>query len=411
MRAAQAAARPGGGHFGALRHRNFALFWSGLLISHIGTWMQNVGQGWLTYELTNTPVWLGLNSLAFAIPMVVLPLFGGAAADRFPRIRLIQTLQLIMAAATAILTGLTYLGLVQAWHLVASSLIGGIVLAFESPSRHASILDLVDEDDLVSAVSLVTSSYQIGGLIGPALAGVLLGALGNERIYILFGLNALSFLAYVMNLSFIRTPAPHRGPRDALLDSLGSGVRLVWSRPPLRALLALIMTAGVFGRSFVALMPVFARDVLRTGAQGLGYLMAAPGIGVIIGATLVSGAGLRERKGATIITSTVVFACALGAFALSRLMPLSLALLVVVGMSTIASSAMMQATLQLAAPAEVRGRVMSLSAIANVGLPNVGAMLTASAAAVIGAPIAVAGGAVLIVLVVLLLGRRVLQLD
>ncbi len=394
-----------------LRNRAFALFWSGLLIAQTGTWFAVVARGWLVYQLTNTPVWLGLTSLAFAVPMVVLPLVGGAVADRFNRIYLIRGIQLIMAAAAGTVALLTYLGLIQAWHLVGFSLLDGIVLAFEGPARHASVPDLVDRRDLLSAVSLVSSSYQIGGFFGPALAGVLLGLIGTDGFYALFSINACTYMIYAGALSLIRGVPEHRAATAPLLGSLGDGLRFVWSRPSLRALLGFIAIAGVFGRSYVALMPVFARDVLATDAQGLGYLTAAPGVGVILAATALSATGTSGRKGWMIIASALVFAIALAGFALSPLLALSLALLVVVGMASMAQTAAMTTTMQLAAPGPIRGRVISLTAIAHVGLPSLGAMATASAAAIVGAPVAVAAGSLMIVAAAALLGPRVVTID
>ena len=409
MPAAHVAPRPV--PFPALRSRPFVLFWSGLVISHTGTWMQSVGQGWLVYQLTNTPVWLGLTNLAFALPMVILPLIGGAVADRFHRIKLIRAIQLFMAVVSGITAVLTYTGTIQAWQLAAFSLIQGIVLAFEGPARHATVPELVDRGSLLSALSLVASSYQLGGFFGPALAGVLLGVLGNDRIYVLFALNAVSFLVYAVNLSLILGVSHAREESATLLGSLADGARFVWGQPTLRTLLTLATIVGVFGRSYVALMPVFARDVLRTDARGLGFLSAAPGVGVIIGATVLSTTGASGAKGRMIVGSSLVFATMLSAFTLSRVMPASLALLVVLGMATITLSAAINTTMQLAAPGPLRGRVMSLSAIANVGLPSVGAMLTASAAAVVGAPVAVAAGAGLVAAAAVVLGRRVLKID
>ncbi len=406
-----AAAAPRPALFPALRSRPFALFWSGLVISHTGTWMQSVGQGWLVYQLTNTPVWLGITSLAFAVPMVVLPLIGGAIADRFHRIALIRAIQLFMAVVSGLTAVLTYTGTIQAWHLAAFSLIQGIVLAFEGPARHATVPELVDRDRLLSALSLVSSSYQLGGFFGPGLAGVLLGVLGNDRIYVLFALNGLSFLIYAVNLSLIRGTSHARDASASLLGSLADGARFVWRQPTLRTLLGLTAIAGMFGRSYVALMPVFARDVLHTDARGLGFLTAAPGIGVILGATVLSTTGASGRKGRMIVASSLTFATMLGAFTLSRLMPLSLTLLVILGIATITQNAAINTTMQLAAPGPLRGRVMSLSAIANVGLPSVGAMLTASAAAVVGAPLAVGVGACVVAAAAVALGRQVLRVD
>lgn len=395
--------------FAALRSRPFAIFWTGLLVSHTGTWMQSVAQGWLLYQLTNTPVWLGASSLAFALPMVVLPLLGGALADRIHRLSLIRGLQLAMAVAAAALAGLTYLGAVTAWHLAAFSLFQGIVLAFEGPARHATIPDLVDRRHLLSAVSLFQSTYQLGGFFGPALAGVILGVLGSDRIYALFALNSLTFLINVVALSFIPAVPRHARTDSSLFGSVTDGLRFVWGQPALRSLLVLITVAGVFGRSYIALMPVFARDILHTDARGLGYLTAAPGIGVVVGATLLAASGAGGHRGKTIVRTALIFAALLAAFASSRWIALSIPVLVVLGAATITLIATMSTTMQVSATDAIRGRVMSVWAIANVGLPSMGAMVTASAAVAVGAPLAVAAGAGLVAITAAVLGRRILK--
>lgn len=393
--------------FAALRSRPFALFWTGLLISHTGTWMQSVGQGWLIYQLTNTPIWLGASSLAFAVPMVALPLVGGALADRVHRLVLIRGLQLAMGIVAAALAVLTYLDSVTAWHLVTFSLIQGIVLAFEGPARHALIPDLVDRGSLLGAVSLFQSTYQLGGFFGPALAGVVLGVLGSERIEALFALNAFTFLVNAGFLSLIRGLPRRAAAADSLLGSLGDGVRFVWAQTPLRALLVLVTIAGIFGRSYIALLPVFARDILHTDAQGLGYLTAAPGVGVVVGAAVLGASGATGHRGRAIVASATAFAALLAAFALSRLAILSVVILVALGAATITLIATMSTAMQMAATDALRGRVMSLWAIANVGLPSMGAMLTAGVAAAVGAPLAVAAGAGVVLLALAVLGRRI----
>ncbi len=395
--------------FAALRSRPFAIFWAGLLVSHTGTWMQSVGQGWLLYQLTNTPVWLGASSLAFALPMVILPLFGGALADRIQRLKLIRGMQLAMAVAAATLAVVTYLERVTAWHLAAFSLIQGIVLAFEGPARHATIPDLVDRRHLLGAVSMFQSTYQLGGFFGPALAGIVLGVLGSGRIYALFALNSLTFLINVAALSCIRGVSHHTSTDSSGPGSVTGGLRFVWGQPALRALLVLIIVAGVFGRSYISLMPVFARDILHTDARGLGYLTAAPGIGVVFGATLLAAGGATGYRGRTIIRAAVAFAALLAAFASSQWIALSIPLLVALGVATITLVATMSTSMQLAATDAIRGRVMSVWAIANVGLPSLGAMVTASAAALMGAPPAVAAGAVLVAITAVGLRRRILR--
>lgn len=404
MRAAEDGPPPP--RFAALRHANFRLFWIGLLISHTGTWMQSVGQGWLIYQLTDTPVWLGISSLAFALPMVVLPLAGGAVADRVNRITLMRGLQLAMAGAALALTAATVSGAVTAWHLAAFSLAQGLSLAFEGPARHAVLPELVHRDSLLSAVSIFQSTYQLAGFFGPALAGMILGVVGTGRLYVLFALNVLTFVVCAGTLSLIRLPQ-RRADGGSRTGSPLDGLRFVWQHPPLRALLALITISGIFGRSYLVLMPVFARDVLGTDARGLGFLTAAPGVGVILGATVLAAGGVRAHRGRLIITAAVFFAGLLAAFAASHLMALSIPLLVALGCATITLIVTMSTSMQVAAPDALRGRVMSLWAIANVGLPSLGAMLTSSAAALIGAPLAVGAGAGLVALTAVALGRRV----
>lgn len=411
MTAPAAAPAPAAVRFGALRSRRFAIFWTGLLISHTGTWMQIVGTGWLVYQLTNTPVWLGLASLAFAVPMTVLPIVGGALADRVDRIALMRNLQLCAAAAAGVLAWVIAAGLVRAWHLVAFGLVQGAVLAFDGPARHATVPNLVDRAHLLGAVSLAQSTYQIGGFFGPALAGVLLGALGTGRLAVLFAVNAATFLIFAGALALLRDVRQEPSRAQSLAGSLVEGVGFVWSRPALRALLVLITIAGVFGRSYVALLPVFARDVLGTDARGLGFLTAAPGVGVIAAAAVLSASGGVRRRAPVIVGAAALFAILLAAFAASRVWALSLAVLAALGFTTMVLVATMSATMQLAAPDSLRGRVMSLWAVANVGLPSLGAMITAGAAAAVGAPAAVGAGAAVVLGATLVLAPRLTRLD
>jgi MFS family permease len=396
---------------GALRHRRFAVFWGGLLTAHTGVWMQTVGQGWLVYRLTNTPVWLGITALAFALPTIAVPLATGALADRTDRLALVRAAQVFSAAAVGGLALLTYLGVVQAWHVALYTLLQGFALALEGPARHAVIPSLVDRDSLLGAVSLSQSSYQIGGFVGPALAGVLLGAFGTERLYLLFAANACAFLAFAAAITVVRASAdaPVAGPAPA--GSVVEGLRYVWSRDALRALLLLVTVVAVFGRSYVTLLPVFAQDVLRTTAEGLGFLTAAPGVGVIAGAAVLSAAAMRRRPGRLFVAAAVLYAALLVAFTLARAVPTAMAILVAHGFVSVTLIASLSAALQLASPDALRGRVMSLWTIANVGLQSAGAMITAGAAVLVGAPLAVAGGAALVAITALALARPLRRLE
>src|SRR5512136_2979704 len=221
--------------FAALRHRNFTLLWSGLLVSNVGTWMQNVAQGWLVLQLTNSPLWLGLLGLSFAVPMIVFPLFGGVTSDRVNRIRLLyvtQTGQMLVAFALALLT---WLNVGNVWYLLIGSFLSSTFLAFDNPTRQALIPDLVPRRDLLNALSLNSATYNGAALLGPAIAGVLLGPLGAGT---LFFLNGISYAAVIIALAAMRGVRTHSGSQHVNVgDALLAGLRYAWRSRLIRALL------------------------------------------------------------------------------------------------------------------------------------------------------------------------------
>src|SRR5512142_1127682 len=212
--------------FAALRYRNFALLWSGLIASNVGTWMQNVAVGWLMLRLTNSPLWLGLQGLCFAVPMIVLPLIGGAVADRVNRVRLLYVTQSGPMVVAFILAALTWTNNIAAWHLLVATFLGGCLLAFDNPSRQALIPDLVQRSDLLNALSLNSATYNGAALIGPALAGALYGPLGAGA---LFFINGVSFLAVLFALMAMQDVPTHSGgKRVSLGASLLAGLGYTW---------------------------------------------------------------------------------------------------------------------------------------------------------------------------------------
>ena len=197
--------------YAALRYRNFSLLWSGLIVSNMGTWMQNVANGWLVLQLTNSPLWLGLLGLSFAVPMIVIPPFAGAVVDRVHRVRLLFFTQSMQAVTAVALAVLTWLGKVQTWHILLASFVGALLLAFDNPARQALIPDLVRPRDLLNALSLNSATYTGAALVGPALAGALLGPFGPGT---LFFINGVSFLAVIVALLVLAARiAAHDGPR------------------------------------------------------------------------------------------------------------------------------------------------------------------------------------------------------
>ena len=301
------AAEPYQRRYAALRYRNFTLLWWGLIVSNMGTWMQNVANGWLILQLTNSPLWLGFLGLSFAVPMIVLPPFAGAVVDRVHRVRLLfftQSMQLVTAVVLAILT---WSGRVQIWHILLASFIGAALLAFDNPARQALIPDLVQPRDLLNALSLNSATYTGAALIGPALAGVLLEPLGAGT---LFFINGVSFLAVIFALTAmtgVRTHSGARGGSGSLGKSFGAGLSYAWKSRLIVALLGLSALSGIFGRSYQNLLPVFGRDIWRSGAEGYGLLLSSAGGGALVGAFGLASFKRWRHQGAVMLASGFAF--------------------------------------------------------------------------------------------------------
>lgn len=400
------AARAAAPHrFAALRNRNFALLWSGLIISNSGSWMQIVAQGWLVYNLTDSPFYLGLAGFARAIPMMLLPPMGGVVADRAPRLKLLKVTQTASFVVALVLAVLVSTGLVHVWHILALAFLSGAVNAFDQPTRQALVPDLVRREDMTSAVALNSAAWQGSALFGPTLAGatVTLTGIGGA-----FYANAFSFLAVVIAL-FLMREVPERSARGrprGLFDDLRDGLRYVGATQLVFTLLLLSAVTSIFGRSYQQLLPVFARDVLDVGTSGLGLMMSAPGAGTLAGATLLAALGDIGRKGAVLFLGMLLFSAVVVLFTLSRSFPLSLGLLFLTGLTAITFSTMLTTILQLAVPGEMCGRVMSLVTVTMQGFAPLGALLTGSAATAIGTPRAVALSAVVVALAALAAATR-----
>ena len=372
------ATAPKQARYPALSHRNFTLIWAGLLVSNMGTWMQNVAQSWLIYKLTgNNELYLGLLGLSFAVPMIVGPPLGGVIVDRVNRIKLLyvtQTGSLLLAAVLAILT---WSGVVQPWHILTTTFLGAALLAFDNPARQALIPELVPRSDLLNALSLNSATFTGAALVGPALAGLLLNTVGAGW---LFMGNAISFLAVVFALLAMRNVPenPHRSAR--LREALLGGFIYAWRDKLTLALLLLSALAALFGRSYQQLLPVFADAVWHSGAGGYGALLSAGGAGALIGAFGMSSVRQIRAQGRLLVISGLIFCLTLAAFALSPWFLPGVALLVVVGIASTVFTTMIATMIQLRVPGELRGRVISLYAITLIGLPSLGALGVAAVA-------------------------------
>jgi MFS family permease len=393
--------------FAALRHRNFTLLWSGLIVSNVGTWMQNVTQGWLILQLTNSPLWLGLLGLSFAIPMISLPLLGGAIADRVDRVRLLYFTQSGMAAGAMALALLTWTGKVQAWHILVAAFLGSALLAFDSPARQALMPDLVPPRDLLNAMSLNAATYNGAALLGPALAGALLAPLGAGS---LFFINGVSFVAVLIALLLLRDVRRRAGgPEASLTRSMRAGLAYAWRTRLILALLVLSSLVAVFARSYQNLLPIFARDIWHAGAQGYGILLSSAGAGAVAGAFGLASVRKAGRQGRLLVVSGVLFGLSISCFAISPSFILGVLFLFLSGLTSTVFGTVIATFLQLEAPNELRGRVLSLYSITLIGLPSLGALASGAIAewlgGLSGAPHAVLLGGVMALAVLLLLGR------
>jgi MFS family permease len=391
------ARRPG--RLNALRHRNFALFWFASIISNSGTWMQLVAQGWLVYNLTNSTLYLGLVGFAKAVPVLVLPPLGGVVADRVPRLKLLKVTQTISLLLAAFLGLLVMLQIVQVWEIVLLSFLGGAVNAFDQPTQQALVPDLLSRDDLASGIALNSVTWQGAALFGPSLAGITVATLGLAGA---FYANAASYLAVVIAL-FLMRGVPERAansrPRGVFTD-LSEGLRYAAATRLIATMLLLAVTANLFGRSYQQLLPVFARDILHAGATGLGFLTAAPGLGALIGAGFVAGTARNLlKKGQVLLAGLLAFSLSLVLLAVSTNFALSMLALFLSGLAFILFSTMMTTIMQLTAPGQMRGRLMSLQMVAMQGFGPIGALLVGAVATVTGTPLAVGAGAALVALI------------
>ncbi|HEY7031799.1 MAG TPA: MFS transporter [Thermomicrobiales bacterium] len=385
--------------FAALQSRNFRLLWIGLLTSNAGTWMESTGMGWLVTDLepARKPFWLGMIAAAFAVPMLLIPPFGGAVADRVPRLRMLWAVQITYLVASAVLATLTLAGAITVWHLLAYSFVNGLVLAFDSPVRHALLPDLVTREQLTSAVSLNSVSFTGAALVGPAIAGALIPLIGVGGVFVV---NTISCLATLLALSRMRGVPQHSrqsGVRDGALAAIGRGIAHVRRDPLLRGLLTISLVSGLLGRSYGPMLAVFARDEFRVGSTAYGFLLAAGGLGTLAGAfALASHRDVRHR-GRWLMVATACQAGLLFLFATCPWYGIALVLLVLVGAATAVAGALTATLIQLTAPNELRGRIMSLYILTLIGVPSAGALLAGTVGEAIGVREAIAFGAVIVV--------------
>jgi MFS family permease len=379
----------------ALRHRNYRLFFSGQLISLVGTWMQSVAQSWLVYSLTGSAIALGFVGFAGQIPIFLLSPIGGVLADRYNRHRILiatQTASMLLAFVLAVLTLNDW---VRVWQVFVLASLLGLVNAFDVPARQAFVVEMVGRDDLTNAIALNSSMFNGARIVGPAVAGVLVAAVGEGWC---FFANGVSFIAVITGLLLMQIRSGARAPLPgSALANIAEGFGYVGRTAPVRSLLALLGMTSLIGMPYMVLMPIFADRILHGGPKGLGLLMGASGVGALIGALSLAARQNIRGLGRVIAFSAAGFGVSLILFSLSRVFWLSACLLVPVGYFMIVQTASTNTLIQSLIPDRFRGRVMSVFSMMFLGMAPFGALLAGTLAHHLGAPVTVMlGGAVCI---------------
>jgi MFS family permease len=375
----------------ALRHRNFQLFFSGQLISLIGTWMQSVAQSWLVYRLTGSALLLGSVGFASQVPVFLFAPLGGIAADRYNRRHIVIATQIASMSLASVLAALTLLHKVQVWQIFVLASCLGVVNAFDIPGRQSFLVDMVGKDDLMNAIALNSSMFNGARVIGPAIAGILVAKIGEG--YCFLG-NAVSYIAVIIGLLLMRVHSPARASMASPLEHMMEGFRFVNRTAPIRALLLLLGLVSLVGMPYVVLMPIFADQILHGGAKGLGILMGATGVGALLGAlTLAFRSGVKGL-GRLVAWCCAGFGASLAVFALSHVFWVSVVLLLPVGYCMMLQMACSNTLIQVMVPDALRGRVMAVYSMMFMGMAPIGALLGGALADRLGAQVTVAIGGV-----------------
>ena len=387
----------------ALKHRNFRLFLTGQLLSVIGTWVQSVAQSWLVYKLTGSTVMLGLVGFASQIPYLFSPI-GGVLADRFNRRKLLILTQALMAAQAVVLAWLTLSGRVEEWTVFYLALSLGIIGLFELTARQSFIVEMVGKEDLMNAIALNSSMYNLGRVIGPSVAGILLASIGEGWC---FAVNAVSFIAVIIGLLMMRLPpAPARTDHSSPVAQLREGARYVLQSKPTRALLINLGVLSVFNYPAMVLMPVFADRLLGGGPTTLGYLLTSFGAGAMVGALMMASridlSGISRR----IVRSTIIYSVALLGFAFVSWLPLACLLVAITGGGIMTQIASTNTALQSITPDHLRGRVVGYYGMMFLGMVPIGSLLAGWLGDWIGVRWTVARSAAACLLAALIFDRR-----
>jgi MFS family permease len=382
--------------FAALKHYNYRLWFAGQIVSLVGTWMQSTAQGYLIYQLTHSPAYLGLVGFVGGAPTLLFTLFGGVIADRLPRRRLLVITQTAMMILAFILAALVFTGVVLPWHIIILAFLLGIANAFDAPARTSFVLELVDRETMTNAIALNSTMFNIATVVGPSVAGLTYAAIGPAWC---FTLNGLSFIAVIIALLLMRIKLEAKPARHAAaLAELGEGIRYVFRNPMILSLIGSVGIVSIFGIGMMNLLPAWAVDVLLGDVTTNGWLVSARGFGSLISALMLAYWGSRKLRGRLWTYGAFIMPVTLFIFAWIRWLPLSLVTLLGVGWGFMMILNNSQAIVQSLVPDALRGRVMGVYTLIFFGSMPIGSLLAGSLAEWIGEPLTVMVGAIMLLL-------------
>ncbi len=375
----------------ALQHRNYALFFSGQTVSLIGTWMTRLATSWLVFRLTHSAFLLGLVGFSSQIPALLLGPFAGVWVDRWNRHRVLIITQILSMLQSLALAVLALTHRITVTDIIVLSLFQGAINAFDMPARQAFVIQMVENrEDLPSAIALNSSMVNVSRLLGPSIAGAVIAVAGEGYCFLLDGLSYLAVIASLLAMHITRKQEVK--PRRQVLQELSEGWKYVTTFVPIRSILLLLSLLSLVGMPYTVLMPVFAANVLHGGAHTLGFLMGAAGVGALISAGMLAARKTVLGLGRVIASTSVIFGAGLIGFSFSRMLWLSLLLMVVTGFGMMQTMAASNTVLQTIVDDDKRGRVMSFYSIAFLGITPFGSLFAGVTASRIGAPYTIAIG-------------------
>ena len=372
-------------------HRNFRLFWTGQTVSLVGTWMQQVAQGWLALQLSDSAFVVAMVSAAGSVPIFLFSLYAGVLVDRRDKLRLVTVAQILLSIQAVVLWWLVWTDRIDIPMLIVLAAINGLISAVEIPARQSLIVDLVGREDVVDAIALNSGGFNLARIIGPSAAAAVIAGAGLAWC---FAINALGYIAVIGCLLAIRLPRFVPAARSvAALEGMKEGLAYIRSKREVTGLMGIIAVYSIFGFQYLTLMPVLARDVLGTDASGYGLLVTFVGVGALSGALALAALSTRVRRGRLFMGSALSFALLMLIFSVVDRFEMAAGVLLFLGLTMLINGALANGILQSVVPDELRGRVMAAYVFVYVGFTPIGSLIAGIVARATSVQWAIGSGA------------------